>query len=192
MVIRQTLCDGNYALIGRDGLPNPDYWVSFVHKNLVSNKVLKISKIGNFPNSFNIYSHCTNEKVNIMTKLGSVHKWRHYRYGISWPFLCHHISYGYPLTFPKLLFHSFMLCVWCHYQSKICFLRATVWLPRKCDPVCNQHFQPKHHLYSGWSIEQGSSSSFLFITEGIKQFVLHVNQSLGYLITTSALHFPLT
>ena len=75
MVIRQTFFKNNYALIGNDGIPNPDYWFSFVHKNLVSNKVLKINKVGNFPNSFNVYSHCTNDKArDHMNILWAVHK----------------------------------------------------------------------------------------------------------------------
>jgi heparanase 1 len=60
-VIRQTFFNGKYALVGADGLPNPDYWVSAIYKKLVSNLVLKVNLDGQFPATFNIYGHCSRE-----------------------------------------------------------------------------------------------------------------------------------
>lgn len=59
-VIRQSLFGGNYAMIGSDLIPNPDWWVSVIYKQFVSEKVLKLSST-----SFDylrLYAHCTPEK----------------------------------------------------------------------------------------------------------------------------------
>ncbi|XP_026301238.1 heparanase isoform X2 [Apis mellifera] len=59
-VIRQSLFGGNYAMIGPDLIPNPDWWVSVIYKQFVSEKVLKLSST-----SFDylrLYAHCTPEK----------------------------------------------------------------------------------------------------------------------------------
>lgn len=58
VVIRQSLFGGNYAMIGSDLLPNPDWWISVIYKQFVSEKVLKImSPISS--KYLKIYAHCT-------------------------------------------------------------------------------------------------------------------------------------
>ena len=60
VVIRQTFYHGNYALIGTDLYPNPDYWVSVLYKRLVSENVirLKIFRKSNEERSLRLYAHC--------------------------------------------------------------------------------------------------------------------------------------
>jgi heparanase 1 len=61
VVIRQSLYHGCYALIGEDGQPNPDYWVSHLYKQLVSNYVLNVTGF-QFPPSVRVYAHCAKQK----------------------------------------------------------------------------------------------------------------------------------
>ncbi|KAK2575304.1 hypothetical protein KPH14_008153 [Odynerus spinipes] len=60
VVIRQSLFGGNYAIIGPDLLPNPDWWISVIYKQFVSEKVLKIipPKTSEY---IRLYAHCTPE-----------------------------------------------------------------------------------------------------------------------------------
>lgn len=44
VVIRQTFFHGCYALVGEDAVPNPDYWLSLLHKRLVGVGVLRVTK----------------------------------------------------------------------------------------------------------------------------------------------------
>lgn len=61
VVTRQSLFGGNYAMIGSDLIPNPDWWVSIVYKKFVSEKVLKLSPI---PLEYlRLYAHCTPKKA---------------------------------------------------------------------------------------------------------------------------------
>ncbi|KAI4503009.1 hypothetical protein M0802_002053 [Mischocyttarus mexicanus] len=74
VVIRQSLFGGNYAMIGPDLLPNPDWWISVIYKQFVSDKVLEVTS----PTSskyVRIYAHCTPEislinRVNAITIFG--------------------------------------------------------------------------------------------------------------------------
>lgn len=62
VVIRQSFFGGNYALISSDLKPNPDWWVSVLFKEFVSNKVLNLS-IPNNSGNLRLYAHCTSEKA---------------------------------------------------------------------------------------------------------------------------------
>ena len=61
VVIRQTFYHGNYALIGEDLQPNPDFWVSVLYKKLVGRKVLKIKGHENTGNTLRLFAHCGKE-----------------------------------------------------------------------------------------------------------------------------------
>ncbi|XP_031561246.1 heparanase-like [Actinia tenebrosa] len=60
VVIRQTFFGGNYALIGTDLLPNPDYWLSLLYKRLVGQEVLKVEQGTERGRLLRVYAHCTN------------------------------------------------------------------------------------------------------------------------------------
>lgn len=62
MIIRQTLYGGNYAMISENLTPNPDWWISVVYKNFVSNKILEISTENNF-GATRLYAHCTPKNI---------------------------------------------------------------------------------------------------------------------------------
>ena len=62
VVIRQSLFNGNYAMIGPDLNPNPDWWVSVIFKQFVSEKVLNLVTPNNFGN-IRLYAHCTSKQV---------------------------------------------------------------------------------------------------------------------------------
>ncbi|XP_051160094.1 heparanase-like [Leptopilina boulardi] len=62
VIIRQTLIGGNYGMISSDLTPNPDWWISVIYKNFVSNQILQISTKNNFGNT-RLYCHCTPEKI---------------------------------------------------------------------------------------------------------------------------------
>ncbi|XP_076240617.1 heparanase [Calliopsis andreniformis] len=64
VVIRQSLFGGNYSMIGPDLMPNPDWWVSIIYKQFVSDKVLKLVS-PNISKRVRLYAHCTPEKVLI-------------------------------------------------------------------------------------------------------------------------------
>lgn len=61
VVSRQTLFGGNYSMIGDDLMPNPDWWVSVIYKQLVSEKVLKLSPLN--IDYIRFYAHCTPENA---------------------------------------------------------------------------------------------------------------------------------
>ncbi|KAK7501878.1 hypothetical protein BaRGS_00006964, partial [Batillaria attramentaria] len=56
-VIRQTFYHGNYALIGDDLTPNPDYFLTVLYKRLVQGPVLRVQTSGEM---VRIYAHCSN------------------------------------------------------------------------------------------------------------------------------------
>lgn len=58
VVIRQSLFGGNYAMIGDDLIPNPDWWVSIIYKQFVSEIVLDLKAPDNF-GTLRLYAHCT-------------------------------------------------------------------------------------------------------------------------------------
>ncbi|XP_014487586.1 PREDICTED: heparanase-like isoform X2 [Dinoponera quadriceps] len=64
VVIRQTLFGGHYAMVSPDLTPNPDWWVSVVYKQLVSEKVLKLITPNNY-GYVRLYAHCTPQQVLI-------------------------------------------------------------------------------------------------------------------------------
>lgn len=61
VVLRQTLYGGNYALLDVDLNPNPDYWLSWLHKKFVGQLVFAVTLSGiSLPPSTRVYAHCTN------------------------------------------------------------------------------------------------------------------------------------
>lgn len=67
VVVRQSLYGGNYALIDRHTLqPNTDYWISFIYKQLVKPKVLKIVQTGTKKSTLHLYAHCTENMYDII------------------------------------------------------------------------------------------------------------------------------
>lgn len=73
VVTRQSLFGGNYAMIGSDLMPNPDWWVSVIYKKFVSEKVLRLSTSLEY---LRFYAHCTPKtawigKVSAITIYGS-------------------------------------------------------------------------------------------------------------------------
>lgn len=64
VVTRQSLFGGNYAMIGPDLLPNPDWWVSVIFKQFVSEKVLQLSSEDHI-GYVRLYAHCTPESALI-------------------------------------------------------------------------------------------------------------------------------
>ncbi|KAL9982311.1 hypothetical protein ACROYT_G004338 [Oculina patagonica] len=68
VVIRQTMFQGRYSLVGQDMQPNPDYWLSLLHKRLFGTKVLAVHRI-NYPQEMvRIFAHCTNTKSGLYKK----------------------------------------------------------------------------------------------------------------------------
>ncbi|XP_011505560.1 PREDICTED: heparanase-like [Ceratosolen solmsi marchali] len=57
VIIRQSLFGGNYAMIDENLDPNPDWWVTLMFKQFVSNKVLSLNTPDNFGN-IRLYAHC--------------------------------------------------------------------------------------------------------------------------------------
>lgn len=70
VIIRQSFFGGNYAMVGADIQPNPDWWISVLYKNFVSNKVLKLQTANNF-GTLRLYAHCTAEK-SLINKMPAV------------------------------------------------------------------------------------------------------------------------
>ncbi|KAF6204220.1 hypothetical protein GE061_002560 [Apolygus lucorum] len=62
VVMRQSIYAGHYALLGDALRPNPDYWVSALHKRLVGRKVLNISCVDEiYDHMLRAYAHCSKE-----------------------------------------------------------------------------------------------------------------------------------
>eukprot|EP01084_Bolivina_argentea_P159437 277674_1 len=66
-VTRQAFWGSNYGLIGLNGVkndfnPNPDYWSSYLFKNLIGNKVLFVDGEFNKGRSIRVYAFCTRTK----------------------------------------------------------------------------------------------------------------------------------
>jgi len=62
VVMRQVLFPSNYyGLIAQNMIPNPDYWLSFVHKSLVGTQVLNVIATVHYPYvpTTRVYAHCT-------------------------------------------------------------------------------------------------------------------------------------
>nr|XP_039270344.1 heparanase-like isoform X1 [Styela clava] len=65
IVFRQTLVEGNYALLDDNFDPRPDYWLTLLYKTLVGTQVLNVTKtvigaISKQHTKVRIYAHCTN------------------------------------------------------------------------------------------------------------------------------------
>ncbi|XP_023288563.1 heparanase isoform X2 [Orussus abietinus] len=63
VVIRQSYFGGNYAMVGPDVAPNPDWWVSVIFKQFVSEKVLELSS--NKFEYLRLYAHCTPQSASL-------------------------------------------------------------------------------------------------------------------------------
>ncbi|XP_051162971.1 heparanase-like [Leptopilina boulardi] len=70
VVIRQSFFGGNYAMVGPDLNPNPDWWLSVFYKEFVSNKVLKLETPNNF-GTLRLYAHCTADK-SLINKMPAI------------------------------------------------------------------------------------------------------------------------
>ncbi|XP_054001541.1 heparanase-like [Hylaeus anthracinus] len=64
VVTRQSLFGGYYAMVGPDLIPNPDWWISVMYKQFVSEKVLKLTSLNN-SDRVRLYAHCTSKKALI-------------------------------------------------------------------------------------------------------------------------------
>jgi heparanase len=75
VVMRQTLYAYFYSLLDINMDPNPDFWLSWLHRVLVGNEVLAVTLSGMRNNSApttRVYAHCTNAKRSGIYKRGSV------------------------------------------------------------------------------------------------------------------------
>uniref|UniRef100_A0A0A9XZA7 Heparanase n=1 Tax=Lygus hesperus TaxID=30085 RepID=A0A0A9XZA7_LYGHE len=62
VVIRQSIYAGHYALLGDALRPNPDYWVSALHKRFVGRKVLNITCFDEvYDHMLRAYAHCSKD-----------------------------------------------------------------------------------------------------------------------------------
>jgi len=61
VVMRQEFYPSNYGLLGQNLNPNPDYWLSFVHKTLVGTRVFDVLTVTQHPPpaTTRVYAHCT-------------------------------------------------------------------------------------------------------------------------------------
>lgn len=50
VVIRQTIIGASFALLSYELTPHPDYWIIFLYKKLVGNKVYEVTKDASDPN----------------------------------------------------------------------------------------------------------------------------------------------
>lgn len=71
VVIRQSLFGGNYAMVGHDLKPNPDWWVAVLFKQFVSKTVLDLVAPDNFGN-VRLYAHCAPKSVTSNTDTSAV------------------------------------------------------------------------------------------------------------------------
>lgn len=75
VVMRQTLYGYYYSLLDINMDPNPDFWLSWLHRTLVGNQVLSVTLSGMRNDSApttRVYAHCTNVKRSGIYKRGSV------------------------------------------------------------------------------------------------------------------------
>ena len=61
-VARQDFWGGNYGLIDNNYFANPDYWTSYLFKNLIGNRVIYVNNEYNYGRSIRIYAFCTKYK----------------------------------------------------------------------------------------------------------------------------------
>ncbi|PFX26400.1 heparanase-like isoform X2 [Stylophora pistillata] len=62
VVVRQTFFGGNYALLDKNLDPNPDFWLSLLHKRLVGVKVLDVSGQTEEKRKVRVYAHCSSSQ----------------------------------------------------------------------------------------------------------------------------------
>ncbi|XP_021921149.1 heparanase-like isoform X2 [Zootermopsis nevadensis] len=82
VVVRQSLCGGNYGLLGPEMEPLPDWWVSVLYKklvglgvlNVVRDDIIEVSCLGE-QGHVRLYCHCANQRgavtlfgVNVMNR----------------------------------------------------------------------------------------------------------------------------
>ena len=60
VVLRQGLRGSHYSLIGGNYDPNPDYWISLLHKQLVGRVVLNVTDFLQYKREVRVYAHCVN------------------------------------------------------------------------------------------------------------------------------------
>lgn len=65
VVLRQTFVGGDYALLDEDWNPNPDYWLSLLHKRLVGVKVLEVKSGTEEKRQTRVYAHCSSRKYSV-------------------------------------------------------------------------------------------------------------------------------
>ncbi|XP_022802636.1 heparanase-like [Stylophora pistillata] len=66
VVLRQTMFQGYYSLVGLEDMePNPDYWLSFLHKKLLGTIVLEVKRDLYLPEMVRIFAYCTNTKSGL-------------------------------------------------------------------------------------------------------------------------------
>ncbi|BES97533.1 Glycosyl hydrolase family 79, N-terminal domain [Nesidiocoris tenuis] len=59
VIIRQSVYSGHYALLGEELSPNPDYWISILHKRLVGKRVLNATCTDAvYDHTLRVYAHC--------------------------------------------------------------------------------------------------------------------------------------
>ncbi|XP_074640870.1 heparanase-like isoform X2 [Tubulanus polymorphus] len=63
VVVRQSLIHGHYALINDDYSPRPDFWLSWIYKNLVSKYVLDVI-VKPQTNKVRLYAHCIKSQAS--------------------------------------------------------------------------------------------------------------------------------
>ncbi|XP_059468626.1 heparanase-like [Neocloeon triangulifer] len=79
VVVRQSLYGGHYGLLRTEHkgdhkgalIPNPDFWVSILHKKLVGTGVVGVTLLNDFKGPVRIYCHCT-EPSALHPGLGAV------------------------------------------------------------------------------------------------------------------------
>ncbi|XP_066974374.1 heparanase-like isoform X2 [Macrobrachium rosenbergii] len=71
VVARQTLYSGNYAIIDDYVTPEPSYWLSYVFKNLVGERVLNVTVRG-ASSTTRLYAHCQKNSSSYSYQSGNI------------------------------------------------------------------------------------------------------------------------
>ncbi|XP_064112393.1 uncharacterized protein LOC135219502 [Macrobrachium nipponense] len=71
VVARQTLYSGNYAIIDDYITPEPSYWLSYVFKNLVGERVLNVTMRG-ASSTTRLYAHCQKNSSSYSYQSGNI------------------------------------------------------------------------------------------------------------------------
>ncbi|XP_050301620.1 heparanase-like [Anthonomus grandis grandis] len=109
VIIRQTIFHDNYALIDNNYVPNPDWWVSVLYKQLVSSTVLSLTSSENSESPVRMYAHCAKKTdlwdtsavvlfgLNVNGTSNSIFTWSGFEYDKT-------NVYSYELTFDGSLY----------------------------------------------------------------------------------------